>query len=176
MWRVISSSAFSQLRTGEFRTKGEGWLHFWGEKEKWSFLPLFSTLRYPGAPLVCPSMDGNASFPGHCHRLASASWHSGSYCFHHPTPDLLCGPGAHLIPVGSIQRKHFSKAIPAFLQNPCTVWDGTGWWINAIAQQISGLKPVHVAKSIKWASPLLLKRIWPQLRGRQSCQSSAIWW
>ena len=62
-------------------------------------------LRYTGAPSVCPAVDGHTCFSGYSDHLASASWHPGTYCFHHTAPDLLCRPGAHIAPARGFQRK-----------------------------------------------------------------------
>lgn len=65
----------------------------------------FFVLRYPGAPSICPAVDGHVGFSGYSDHLASASRHPGTYCFHHPASDLLCRPGANVAPAGGFQCK-----------------------------------------------------------------------
>lgn len=76
-------------------------------------------LRYPGAPSVCPAVDGHAGFSGYSHRLAPASRNPGAYCLHHTAPDLLCRPGAHVAAAGGFQCKYVSLCPERCLNRTC---------------------------------------------------------
>lgn len=92
-------------------------------------------LRYPGAPSVCPALDGHAGFSGYSHHLAPASRNPGAYCLHHTASDLLCRPGAHVAAAGGFQCKCVSVCAERFLSRTHVQCSAVQWFCMCFVAQ-----------------------------------------